>query len=81
MLYCIEAVIESMELSCLSIRTELSSLEYSVSHSTQTAPYTHARQNQLLFAKRQRGIFKLHVGCANTQWTSGIFSLDPQGAG
>ena len=41
--------------------------EYSVSHSTQTAPYTHARLNRLLFAKRQRGIFKLHGGCANTQ--------------
>ena len=26
--------------------------------------YTHARRNQLLFANRQRGIFRLHVGCA-----------------
>ena len=37
------------------MRTELSSLEYSISHSTQTGPYTHARRKQLLFAKRQRG--------------------------
>ena len=42
-------------LSCLTMRRELSSLEYSVSHSTQTAPYTHTRRNRLLFAKRQRG--------------------------
>ena len=68
-------------LSRLSMRRELSSLEYSISHSTQTAPYTHARRNWLLFAKRQRGIFRLHVGCANTQWTSGIFSPVPQGPG
>ena len=64
-----------------SMRIELSSLEYSVSHSTQAAPYTHARRIRLLFAKRQRGIFKLHVGCANTQWTSGIFSPVLQGPG
>ena len=25
-----------------------------------------------LFVKRQKGIFRLHVRCANTQWTSGI---------
>ena len=37
--------------------------------------------SMLLFAKRHRGIFKLHVGCANTQWTSGIFSPVPQGPG
>ena len=51
-----------------SMWRELSSLEYSVSHSTQGAPYTHARQN-------------LHVGCTNTQWTSSIFSTVPQGPG
>ena len=55
-------------LSLSSMRRELSSLEYSVSHSTQAAPYTHARQNRLLFANRQRGIFRLRLGCANTQW-------------
>ena len=27
------------------------------------------------------GIFRLHVGCAKTQWTSGIFSPVPQGLG
>ena len=43
-------------------------------------PYTHARRNRLLFAKRQRGIFNLHVGCANTQGTSVILSPDPQEA-
>ena len=59
----------------------LSSLENSVSHDTQTAPYTHAHRNRLLFAKRQRGIIRLHVGCANTQWTSGIFSPVPQRPG
>ena len=47
-------------LTCLSMRRVLSSLENSVSHSTQTAPYTHARRNSLLFEKRQRGIFGLH---------------------
>ena len=31
--------------------------------------YTHTHQNQLLFASRQRGIFYLYVGCANTQGT------------
>ena len=35
---------------------EISSLEYSISHSTQTTCYTHARRNRLLFAMRQRGI-------------------------
>ena len=50
-------------------------------HDTQAAPYIHARRNQLLFADRQRGIFRLHVGCANTQWTSAIFSPFPQGPG
>ena len=61
----------------LSMRKELSSLEYRRSHSTQAAPYTHACWNRLLFAKRQRGIFRLQVGCANTQWTSGVFSPVP----
>ena len=42
-------------------------------------PYTHTRWNRLLFANRQRGIFNLHVGCANTQETSAILSPDPQG--
>ena len=42
-------------------------------------PYTHARQNWLLFAKRQRGIFNLNVGSANTQGTSVISMPDPQG--
>ena len=50
-------------------------------HGTQAAPYTHARRNRLLLTKRQRGIFRLHVGCANTQWTSGILSPVPQGPG
>ena len=39
--------------------------EYSTgasTHSTQAAPYTHARRNWLLFAKRQRGIFRLLWG-------------------
>ena len=31
-----------------SVRGELSSLEYSLSHSTQAAPLTHASQNRLL---------------------------------
>ena len=42
-------------------------------------PYTHARQNWLLFAKRQRGIFNMHMVCANTQGTSVILSPDPLG--
>ena len=50
----IESYLDAL-LSCLWMRRELSSLEYSVSHSTQTAPYTHTRRNRLLFAKRQRG--------------------------
>ena len=48
-----------------SIRRELSPLEYSVSHSTQAAAYTHAHPNRPLFGKRQRGINTLHLGCAN----------------
>ena len=36
-------------------------------HGTQAASYTHAFRNRLLFAKRQRECFRLHVGCANTQ--------------
>ena len=36
---------------------ELSSLGYCRSHSTQAPPNTHACQNQLLFAKRHRGIW------------------------
>ena len=42
-------------------------------------PYAHVRRDRLLFANRQRGIFNLHVGCANTQGTSVILSPDPQG--
>lgn len=45
-----------------SIRRELSPLEYSVSHSTQAAAYTHAHPNRPLFGKRQRGINTLHFG-------------------
>ena len=37
-----------------SMQSQLSSLEYSVSHSTQAVPYTHARRYRLLFAKRHR---------------------------
>ena len=32
--------------------------------------YTHAYRNRQLISKRQRQIFRLHVGCANTQETS-----------
>ena len=39
-------------------------------------PYTHACRNRLLFAKRQRRIFILHVGCANIHGPSIILSLD-----
>ena len=39
------------------MQRELSSLEYSVSYSTQAMLYTNARKGMLLFAKRQRGIF------------------------
>ena len=60
--------------SCHSMRRELSFLEHSRSHSTQSTPYNHASWNRLLFAKRQRGMFRLHVGCENTQWTSAILS-------
>ena len=35
----------------------------------------------MLFAIRQRGIFNLNVGCANTQGTSVILSPDSQGLG
>ena len=61
-----------------SMQRELPSLEYSVSHSTQTAPYIHACQNRLLFAKRPRGTIRLRVGFANTPWTSGIVSPNPK---
>ena len=43
------------------------------------ALYPCPSRNWLLFAKRQRGTFRLHVGCANTQWTSGIFSPEEPG--
>ena len=46
-----------------SMRRELSSLECNVSHSTRAALYTHARQNRLLFAKRQRGINRQQTAC------------------
>ena len=39
------------------MQRELSPLEYGVSRSTQTVPYTHTRQNRLLFAE----IFRLIV--------------------
>ena len=61
-------------------RVTLSRLQR-ISHSTQTARYTHVRRIRLLFAKRQSGIFRLRVGCANTQLTSGISSPVPQGSG
>ena len=35
------------------------------------------RSNKLLFAKWLRGMFRLHLGCANTQWTSGFVSQGP----
>ena len=62
-------------LSLSSMRRELSSLEF---RCWQAAHNTHARRNWQLFAKRQRGIFRLHVGCANTV-DPGIFSPVPQG--
>ena len=43
-------------------------------------PYTHARRNPLLFGKRQRGIFNLHVGCANAQGTSVLIRRDCVGS-
>ena len=49
------------------MRRELSSLEY--------RPYTHARRNRLLFAKRQRGIYRLHSR------PPVFFSPVPQGPG
>ena len=55
-------------------RVSLSRIRLLAPNGIQASPYTHAGQNRLLFAKRQRGIFRLHVGCANTQCTSGIFS-------
>ena len=54
-----------------SMRSQLSSLEYSVSHATQTALYTQCLPGSAtLCVKGQRGIFRLRVGCANTQQTS-----------
>ena len=68
----------------LSFKTErviLSRVQRSHStHCTLAAPYTHVRRNRLLFARRQSGIFKLHVGCVNTQRTD-IFRPVPQGPG
>ena len=60
---------------------ELSPLECRVSHSTQATRYTYACRNRLFFAKRQRVFFRLFVGCANIQWTSGNLSPVPQGSG
>ena len=62
-----------------SMRKEFFYLEYSIGYSTQAALYTHTRRNRLMFAKRQRGILRLHVGCASTHWTYGIFSPVLQG--
>ena len=70
--------VEIYTLVLSSMRRELSSLEDSISHSTQAAPYTHACQNLLLFAERQRGMFRPHLGRENTQWTSCNFRLVPQ---
>ena len=52
-----------------------------VQHSTQAASYTHTRQNWLFFANRQRGIFRLHVGCANTHSGPPVSLVVPQGPG
>ena len=50
-------------------------------HGTQATPYTVARRNRPLLARRQRGIFRLNVGYANTQWISGILNPVSQGPG
>ena len=56
--------------------------KYSTGHSTQAAPYTHARWNRFSLGKGQSGIFRLHVGCANTWWTSAAnLSPIPHGPG
>ena len=68
-------------MSCLSILRVLFYLEYSRSHSTQAATYTHVCWNRLLFVKKERGTFWLHGGHANIQWTSSIFSPVLQGLG
>ena len=70
--------VEIYTLVLSSMRRELSSLEDSISHSTQAAPYTHACQNRLHFAERQRGMFRPHLGRENTQWTSCNFRPVPQ---
>ena len=43
--------------------------------------YIDVSTQPYVFAKRQRGTFRLHVGCANTQLTSAIFSPVSQGPG
>ena len=63
------------------MRIELSSLDHSVSRSTQAAPYTHACRNRLLFVKRERGIFKLHVGVHAHSGHPVFYSPLPKGPG
>ena len=58
------------------------SFKYSTCNSTQAAPYTHARRNRFSLEKGQSGILRLHVGCANTKWTSAAnLSPIPHGPG
>ena len=40
-----------------------------------TVPCTNDCWNWLLFVKSQREVFRLHVGCSNTRWTSSSFSF------
>ena len=40
---------------------------------------THVHRNQLLLARRQRGIFNLCVGCENVEGTSVILSPNSSG--
>ena len=48
---------------------------------TPTVSITHTHQYWPLFVKRQKGNLTLHVGLANTQLSSAIFSPIPQGSG
>ena len=45
------------------------------------APKLHTQDHMPVAIRKCKGIFGLHVGCADTQWTSSIVSVVPDGLG
>ena len=45
------------------------------------APKLHTQDHMPVAIRKCKGIFRLHLGCADTQWTSSIVSVVPDGLG